>query len=276
MQKLKKAKWSILALFIIVGLSFLSAYFEGYLNLILGAPKFLIFFAAVLVACIITALRMKTKFFIWLLVFGFFIGLLTQMVGTYNNLWVYKGTYKSYVFAGFSWAFAAATMLGLSFLIKKLFREIDRKIYNVLALIVLFLIIPIFLSELRTKVFLNFWIYYSVLFIFGVVVTYRLKFSTLLSLILAAWIMGIVSEYMGSSVVLWSFCPTPEDSGIARTIACWSPPPYLTFGCWPLEFITQIGLTSFISQIAIINVNVPEKAEDTKAKMRNEDDPKKI
>jgi hypothetical protein len=269
MQKLKNAKWSILALFIIVGLSFLSAYFEGYLNLILGAPKFLIFFAAVLLACIITALYMKTKFFIWLLVLGFCIGLLTQMVGTYNNLWIYKGTYKSYVFAGFSWAFAATTMLGLCFLIKKLFREIDRKVYNVLALIVLLLIIPIFLSELRTKVFLNFWIYHSALFIFGVVATYRLKFSMLLSLILAAWIMGIVSEYMGSSTGLWSFCPTPEGSEIARTIACWSPPPYLTFGCWPLEFITQIGLTSLISQVAIINVNVSEKAEDTKAKMRD-------
>lgn len=62
---------------------------------------------------------------------------------------------------------------------------------------------------------------------------------------------------------------------MAGSIACWSPPPYLTFGCWPLEFITQISLKSFISQIAIINVNVPEKTEDTEAKMRNEDDPKK-
>jgi len=256
MKKIKDAKWRILALLLLGGLSFLSAHLEGYLDLILDSAKFMVFFAAVFVGCILTALYMngKTKFFIWLLVFGFFIGLLTQIVGTYNNLWIYKGTYKSYVFAGFSWVFAAAVMLGLSLLIKKLFREIDRKIYNVLALIVLFLIIPIFLSELRSKVFLNFLIYYSALFFFGVVATYRLKFSTLLSIILAAWIMGIVSEYMGSSIVLWSFCPTPEGSGITRIIACWSPPPYLTFGCWPLEFITQIGLTSYISRITMMDV----------------------
>ncbi len=226
----------------------MSAYFEGYRNLILGAPKFLIFFVAVFIVCIVTALYIKTKFFIWLLIFGFAIGYLTQIVGTYNNLWVYNGIYKSYVFAGFSWAFAAATMFGLSLLIKKIFPEMDRKVYNVIALVVLFLIIIIFLGGLRTKVFLNFWIYYFALFIFGLVTIYHLKFSTLLSLILAAWIMGIVSEYMGSSIDLWKFCPISEGSEMVSTIACWSPPPYLTFGCWPLEFLTQIGLSSFISK----------------------------
>ena len=245
MKKLKNAKWSILALFLLGVLSFLSAYLEGYLNLILGAPRFLIFFAAVFVVCLFTALYVKTKFFVWLLVFGFFIGLLTQMVGTYNPLWAY--TRSSYVFAGFSWAFAAVAMLGLSLAIKKLFREIDRKVYNVLGLVVLFLIIPIFLGELRTEVFLNFWIYYFALFVFGVAATYHLKFSVLLSLILAAWIMGNVSEYMGSSIGLWKFCATLEGSEVVGTIACWSPPPYLTFGCWPLEFLTQISLTSFIA-----------------------------
>ncbi len=261
MEKLMEAKWRILALLLIGGLSFLSAFMEGYLDLILGSGKFMAFFAAVLVGCIFTALYMngKTNFFIWLLAFGFFIGLLTQMVGTHNGLWVYDGTYKSYVFAGFSWAFATATMLGLFFLIKKLFREIEGKVYNVLALMVLVFIITIFLSEFRAKVFLNFWIYYLALFIFGLVVTYHLKFSTLLSLIVTAWIMGLVSEYMGSSIGLWKFCPQEVGS-----IACLSPPPYLTFGCWPLEFITQIGLASFISKTAILNINLLENHVKTK------------
>ena len=106
MQKLKNAKWSILALFIIVGLSFLSAYFEGYLNLILGAPSFLIFFAAVLVACIITALHMKTKFFIWLLVFGFFISvgnLYLFFKPSRKNAWLmfkFSSPYLFVLFAG--------------------------------------------------------------------------------------------------------------------------------------------------------------------------------
>ena len=251
MEKLKNAKWKILALLLVAGLGLLAANLEGYLEMILGSAKFMVFFAAVFIGCIITALYQdgKTKFFIWLLVFGFFIGLITQMVGTTNGLWIYK---ESFVFGGFSWALAASTMLGLSFLIKKLFREIDGKVYNILGLIVLALVILIFLNEFRTKVLLDFWIYCLALFVFAVVITYHLRFSTLLSLILAAWIMGFVSEYMGSSIGLWQFCPELAQSEVVRPLTCWSPPPYLTFGCWPLEFLTQVGLSSFISQQNIL------------------------
>jgi hypothetical protein len=254
MEKLKKAKWRILALILLGGLSFLSVSIEEYHDLVLKSAKFMVFFVAVFIGCIFTALYMngKTKFFIWLLVFGFFIGLLTQMVGTNNSLWVYNGTYKSYVFAGFSWAFAAASMLGLSLLIKKYIPEVNGKLYNVLALVILLLIILIFLGESRTKVFLNFPIYYLTLFTFAIVATYGSRFSTLSSLILAAWIMGIVSEYMGSSIGLWKFCHDLEHLEVANSIECWSPPPYLTFGCWPLEFLTQVGLSSFISQQNIL------------------------
>ena len=254
MEKLKDAKWKILALLLVAGLGLLAAYLEPAiskdkkcLEVILGSPKFIVFFALVFIVCFATALyeRTNTKFFIWLLLFGFFIGLITQIIGTTNNLWIYK---ESFVFVGFSWALAAATMLGLSFLINKLFREIDGKTYNILGLIVLILVILIFLNEFRTRVFLDFWIYYFALFVFAVVTTYHMRFSVLLSLILAAWIMGFASEYMGSSIGLWQFYPELVQSEVAKPLTCWSPPPYLTFGCWPLEFLAQVGLSSFISQ----------------------------
>ncbi len=253
MERLKNAKWKIIALLLVAGLGLLAAYLEGYLEMILGSAKFMVFFAAVFIGCIITALYMdgKTKFFIWLLVFGFFIGLITQMVGTTNGLWTYE---KSFIFGGFSWALAAVTMLGLSLLIEKYFPEVDRKLYNVFALIVLVLIILIFLSDFRTKVSINFWIYYLALFVFAVVATYHLKSSTLFSIVLAAWVIGFMSEYMGSSTGLWKFCAVSEGSEMAKTIACWTPPPYLVLGCWPLEFITQVGLCSFISR-----QNIPGK-----------------
>jgi len=249
MQKLKSAnKWGIIALFLVGGLSFLSAYIEEYSKTIMGSPWLLVFFAVVFVICVVTALHMNTKFFIWLLVFGFFIGLLTQIMGTFNKLWIYTGPHHSYVFAGFSWAFAAVAMMGLSLVIRELLPEIDRKGYNVLALVILFLIVPFFLGELRNEVGLNFWVYYSVLFAFGLVVTYHLKFSQLLSLILAAWIMGIFSEYMGSRIGLWEFYDIPKGGEMAKRIACWFQPPYLIFGCWPLEFLAQVGLSAFISK----------------------------
>jgi len=249
METLKDAKWKIIALLLVAGLGLMAAFLEGYLDLILGSVKFMLFFAAVLAGCIITALYMegKTKFFIWLLVFGFFIGLVTQMVGTTNDLWAYK---ESFVFGGFSWALAAITMLGLSlFLSKQVLKDMDGKIRNVVALFILFLALPTLLGKMITEVRMNFWIYYFVLFVFAVVVTYHLKLSTLLSLILAAWLMGLMSEYMGSSIGLWKFYPEMTES-----VACWSPPPYLTFGCWPLEFITQIALTSYISRITMKDV----------------------
>ena len=193
--------------------------------------------------------RANAKYFIWLLVLGFFIGLITQIVGTTNRLWTYQ---DSFVFIGFSWALAAVTMLGLSFLIAKLLPEINGKLYNVLGLIVLAFAMLILLNEYRAKVLLNFWIYYVALFCFAVVTTYHMRFSTLLSLILAAWIMGLVSEYMGSSIGLWTFCQELGQSGGAKPIACWSPPPYLILGCWPLEFIAQVGLSSFLSRQNIL------------------------
>jgi hypothetical protein len=259
MKKLKNTKWGIIALFLLGGLFVLSAHLEGYFDPIVKSDKFLLFFAVVLIICLLTSLNVNSNFFVWLLILSFFIGLITQIIGTFNNLWIYKGTYKSYVFAGFLWAFSAATMLGLSLAINKLFPKIDRKLYNVLCLMVLFLIIPIFLGKLRTGMNLNFWIYYFSLFVFVVVATYRLKFSVLLSLVLAAWIMGYVNEYMGSKIGLWRFCATPEGSETARSIACWSPPPYLTFGCWPLIFLTQMGLSFFLSQ-EHLNMRSEDKA----------------
>jgi uncharacterized membrane protein YczE len=258
MEKLKNAKWKLLALFLVAGLGLLAAYFErampedkSCLQVILGSPKFIVFFAIVLIACFVTALyeRTNTKYFIWLLVFGFFIGLITQIMGTTNSLWTYQ---DSFVFVGFSWALAAVTMLGLSFLLEKLLSEINGKRYNVLGLTVLVVAILIFLNEFRTKVLLGFWIYYIALFFFAAVTTYHLRFSTLLSLILAAWIMGLVSEYMGSSIELWKFCPELAETGGARPFPCLSPPPYLVFGCWPLEFLAQVGLSSFISRQNIL------------------------
>ena len=239
MEKLKNAKWKILALLLVGGLGLLAAYFEpalekgkSCLDAILGSPKFMVFFAGVLIVCFATALHKKTntKFFIWLLVSGFFIGLITQMIGTTNNLWTYK---QSFVFGGFSWALAAATMLGLYFLIKKLlkklFREIGRKAFNIIGLIILVLIIIIFLNEFRTTVRLNFWIYYFALFVFAAVITYHLRIATFLSLILAAWIMGFVSEYMGASIGLWQFFAEPAQSEAAGSVTCRFPPPFIWY-----------------------------------------------
>lgn len=238
--------WRILALILLGGLFFFFADLEGYLGMIAGSRQFYIFFAAVFLVCVATCLNTNGTFFLWLLVFGFFVGLISQIMGTYNKLWIYK--HESYVFTGFLWAFSAAAMHGLSLALIRLFPEMKSKRYNVLCLILLFLVIPVFLGRFRAAVNLNFWIYYFCVFVFSAVATARLKFSALLSLVLAAWVMGYITETIGSNAGLWGFCVIRDSAETARSIACWSPPPYLTFGCWPLIFITQMGLSFFLSQ----------------------------
>ena len=242
------SKWNILALVLLGGLFFYLAGFEGYWDIIAKSNQFLIFFAAVFLVCLVTCLNTNGIFFLWLLVFGFFVGLISQIMGTFNNLWIYTGKNESYIFTGFLWAFSAAAMHGLSLALMRLFPEMKSNRYNVLCLIILFLVIPVFLGRFRTAANLNFWIYYVCVFVFSAVATARLKFSALLSLVLAAWVVGYITETIGSNIGLWTYCAVPDGAETARSIACWSPPPYLTFGCWPLIFIAQMGLSFFLSQ----------------------------
>jgi len=76
-----------------------------------------------------------------------------------------------------------------------------------------------------------FWIYYISLAGFAILMQARIPFTELLSLILAAWIMGGISEWIGATAKLWHF----------RTTA---PPLFLVFGCWPLEFLVIRGLAT--------------------------------
>ncbi|MFC1828583.1 hypothetical protein ACFL0O_03105 [Thermodesulfobacteriota bacterium] len=70
-----------------------------------------------------------------------------------------------------------------------------------------------------------FWLYYITLTVFAVITSYHLSFTELISLILAAWIMGGSAEWVGATAKLWHF----------RTKAL--PPLFLVLGCWPLEFL---------------------------------------
>jgi hypothetical protein len=76
-----------------------------------------------------------------------------------------------------------------------------------------------------------FWIYYISLAGFAILMQAKIPFTELLSLILAAWIMGGISEWIGATANLWHF----------RTAA---PPLFLVLGCWPLEFLVIRGLAT--------------------------------
>ena len=77
-----------------------------------------------------------------------------------------------------------------------------------------------------------FWIFYSALLAFAIVMQYGISLTELLSLILAAWIMGGISEGIGATANLWHF----------RTETL--PPLFLVLGGWPLEFLVIRGLAA--------------------------------
>lgn len=226
-----KNRWGAYSIFILAAASLFSCLLEGYFPLI--SVTFWIFFGAVFLLSLWTSLSISTLRALSLIIFGFVIGYMTQMVGTLAGMWEYSR--PTYFFAGFAWSFAAISMQGLSLLIKRIIKPIDDNILNLLAVTVIFAIIPLTLGEYRQQATLRFWLYYISLFGFDLVLTYRLNFSHLLSLILAAWAIGNLSEYLGSNSGLWSFT---YNRGLA--------PLFLTFGCWPLEFLLQYGLADWI------------------------------
>lgn len=84
-----------------------------------------------------------------------------------------------------------------------------------------------------------FWIYYISLVGFAILLQARVPFTELLSLILAAWIMGGISEWIGATAKLWHF----------RTVA---PPLFLVLADWPLEFLVIRGLAARMKGSAVI------------------------
>jgi hypothetical protein len=80
-----------------------------------------------------------------------------------------------------------------------------------------------FASNYETNV--PFWLYYIALTVFALITNYHLSITELISLILAAWIMGGSAEWVGATAELWHF----------RTKTL--PPLFLVLGCWPLEFL---------------------------------------
>jgi len=85
-----------------------------------------------------------------------------------------------------------------------------------------------------------FWVYYISLLGFAIITNYHASFTELLSLILAAWIMGGISEWIGAIARLWYF----------RTEAL--PPLFLVLGCWPLEFLVIRGFAVGMEESRVV------------------------
>lgn len=271
MQKNDEMIAKIFILAALAGFLLLSAVLEGYADHLHGYV--IVFFAALIAACIITSCAISLRHLLGLVLFGFTIGFITQAIGITSDLWCYEHTF---IFAALAWSLAAVAMEGISKVIMARLKPITDNPLNVLTILALFVIIPVALAlqghwryakyrpipsewaekhepenqksptkeapcfiygmtpEEGAKVEPNvpFWLYYVSLLGFAIVMQFRISFTELLSLILAAWIMGGIGEWIGATARLWYF----------RTEAF--PPLFLVLGCWPLEFLVIRGLAT--------------------------------
>ncbi len=218
---------------------YISMAIEGYLpllNLSFGISLLILFLFSLWTACL-----MSLKRLIVLCLVGFYIGYLTQIVGTKSGLWIYNGTYNSFVFAGLIWAISSIAMYGLSVKVFKIaFRIISdylKKFSGPIFVTILFAIILLTIKDYSAGLGLIFWAYYITLFAFAVYISYITDFQTILRLTISAWIIGNLGEYLGSQSGLWTFPFNPN-----------YPPLFLVLAFWPLEFIAQYSISGFLTK----------------------------
>lgn len=260
----------ILLLLGLSALLLVSAVLEGYASCLTG--YLIAFFAAVLAACIVTAFTICTAHLVGLILFGFVIGFLTQAVGITSDLWCYDRTFIFAAFSWSLAAVTMEGISRVIRHKVKSLTDHPLNVLIILALLGALLVtlvlqdhwkyatyrpapeawkerqesgaqetcfihqeMPAEGSKLfKSKVEPNepFWIYYISLAGFAILMQAGVPFTELLSFILAAWIMGGISEWIGATAKLWHF----------RTAAF--PPLFLVLGCWPLEFLVIRGLAT--------------------------------
>jgi hypothetical protein len=270
MEKDDKNLVKILLLLGLSALLLVSAVVEGYAGNLTG--YLIAFFAAVLAGCIVTAFTICTAHLVGLILFGFVIGFLTQAVGITSDLWCYDRTFIFAAFSWSLAAVAMEGISRIIRYKLKSLTDPPLNVLMILALLGALLVTlalqdhwkyakyrptpqewmerqesraqeTCFIHQempeegsrwFKSKLEPNepFWIYYISLAGFAILMQAGVPFTELLSFILAAWIMGGISEWMGATAKLWHF----------RTVAF--PPLFLVLGCWPLEFLVIRGLAT--------------------------------
>jgi hypothetical protein len=139
------------------------------------------------------------------------------------------------------WVAVRLVIRGMRKLTAGLSRRWD--LLNPVMVIMVFAIIPLTLGEYASGEKWQqgqwwFWGLYALLFLLTLVTAIRMEFPVFLGLLLTTWILAFPSEYAGSvpHLTIWEF-----------TFNKTYPPPFLIFGCWPLEIFTQYALSALLA-----------------------------
>ena len=231
----------LVALFITVTL--FTAFNEGYLPVI--SVLFWILIIAGFSISVWLALSISTSRLLSLMLGIFIIEYVKETIGIRSKIWTYHGIGGLYNFGVWAWvlgglvAYTLATRV-LIRLIRKLKFSLPRWL-NPVILTLLFLLIPVTMGEYWSGAGTLFWSFYAMLFIAGIYASIRMDFPIFAGIVVAAWIVGNPSEYVGSVTCnVWTFTHNPD-----------YPPFFLLFGCWPLEILAQYLLSAFLANEAL-------------------------
>jgi hypothetical protein len=231
---------NLLLVALLLGVTLFSAYVEGYWSLI--ALPFWLSLAAGFAVAAWLALTISTRRLLALILGIFMIEYLKETIGIRSGMWIYHGINGSYLIGVWAWVLAGLVTFTLATrvaarLIRKLAPTLPRalNLLNPVLVVLIFLIIPLTLGPYRPGAGAWFWGFYAAVFLVSLVTSLRLDFPVFLGLVLVTWLMGNLSEYVGSVPNhLWTFPHNPN-----------YPPFFLVMGCWPLEILSQYALSAF-------------------------------
>jgi hypothetical protein len=226
-----------------ISVTLFTAFHEGYLPVI--SALFWISIIAGFSISVWLAFSISTRRLVSLMLGIFIIEYVKETIGIRSNIWTYHGINGLYNFGVWAWvlgglvAYTLATRVVIR-LIRKLKFSLPRWL-NPVILTLLFLLIPVTMGEYWSGAGTLFWSFYAMLFIAGIYASIRMDFSIFMGIVVAAWIVGNPSEYVGSVTCnVWTFTHNPD-----------YPPFFLLFGCWPLEILAQYLLSAFLANEAL-------------------------
>lgn len=232
---------ALVALFIIITL--FTIFHEGYLGMI--SPLFWISLIAGFSVTIWLALKISTIRFASLLLVIFIIEYIKETIGIRASFWTYHGINGSYNFGVWAWVLAGVISYALATrVIIRLIRKLKTSWpgwLKPLTVILIASIIPLTLGDYQSGTGWMFWLFYLLLLITAIYAAIKMEFPVLAGIIIASWLIGNPSEYVGSiNSGIWTY--THNHS---------YPPFYLLFGCWPMEILAQYLLSAYVAKEAL-------------------------
>lgn len=214
--------------------------FEGYFRKPIHYIPFVIFGSVIILFDFyVVCFQMSTKRLLSLIPVAGTTGYITQMVGTGSDIWVYTNEGKTFFVAIFMFIFVAIAMYGLTAKMLTLpvppVIKTNRKwLFATCWIVFLFAFLVITSQRFKQTITLWFWVYYSLLFVFALYSSFKFTGRKIICITIAAWIIGLASEYLGSQAGIWLFANNNV------------PPAFLVVGAWPLEFTFHYCFSAMI------------------------------